>query len=96
MILQPGAAIQEYIGNTSNFTRPVPSIDFGANAFVKIMTSVDPNGRPNYLLPSKYILALELSAANARPVKRYIEVEFTGQWANDPAVCISLRKVDSI
>lgn len=93
MMFEPGPDSVAYLQTTPDFTRPIPRVDFQQETFAQIMTAVNPNGKPNVLFPSNYIVVLELSAANAKPVKKSIEVEFNGRWSSDPASCISIRKL---
>jgi hypothetical protein len=94
MVEQPGPQAEGWMLGPGGIKRQPEEFNFRSQAFVRIMTSVDPNGRPNALLPSTYVIGLELSAENASPTKRFFEVTFDGRWEPDPAATVSLREVD--
>lgn len=94
MMLQPRADVLGLLAS-GDITRPIPAgFNPSLQTCVKIMTAVNPNGGLNLLFPGKCILVLELSARNAKPTRRFFEIEFDGQWSTDPnGGVISIREV---
>ncbi len=94
MMLQPGERTEQLIQSLGGAARKPSEFSYISTACVMVKTSVDPNGLSNLLFPAKYVFALELAAANARPVKTFFEVEFSGIWTDGPdAAEISIRSV---
>jgi len=92
MMLEPGPATEAWIRNRGG-ARSIPAdFDYRSTAFIKLMTSADPNGLMNVLPPAKYTIGLELSAANAKRTEQFFDIGFDGRWTGDTSASIVIRE----
>lgn len=97
-LLAPGKEFKAVLNlGLEPLLRPRPAeFDFQAQSLAMIMIAVTPNGGLTVLFPGRYVIELDVSAKNARPVKYFVEVKFDGSWSSDPnRASISLKVVDS-